>query len=60
MFRNLPVGVRGGIAALSQLDKSLDEASTTLGANGCENFPPVLMPLLKPAVIGALIYGFVR
>ena len=52
--------MRGGIAALSQLDKSLDEASTTLGANGATTFKRVLMPLLKPAVIGALIYGFVR
>ena len=30
VFRNMPVGVRGGIAAMSQLDKSLDEASITL------------------------------
>jgi iron(III) transport system permease protein len=60
VFRNLPVGVRGGIAALSQLDKSLDEASTTLGAKGATTFRRVLLPLLKPAVIGALIYGFVR
>lgn len=60
VFRNLPVGVRGGIAAFSQLDKSLDEASTTLGAKGATTFRRVLLPLLKPAVIGALIYGFVR
>ena len=60
VFRNLPVGVRGGIAALSQVDKSLDEASTTLGANGATTFRRVLMPLLKPAIVGALIYGFVR
>ena len=60
IFRNLPVGVRGGIAALSQLDKSLDEASTTLGANGATTFRRVLMPLMKPAIVGALIYGFVR
>ncbi len=60
IFRNLPVGVRGGIAALSQIDKSLDEASTTLGANGETTFRRVLMPLMKPAIVGALIYGFVR
>jgi iron(III) transport system permease protein len=60
IFRNLPVGVRGGIAALSQIDKSLDEASTTLGANGATTFRRVLMPLMKPAIVGALIYGFVR
>jgi iron(III) transport system permease protein len=60
VFRNLPVGVRGGIAALSQIDKSLDEASTTLGANGAKTFRHVLFPLLKPAIVGALVYGFVR
>ena len=32
VFRNMPVGVRSGIATLSQIDKSLDEASLTLGA----------------------------
>jgi iron(III) transport system permease protein len=33
VFRNLPVGVRSGLAAMSQLDKSLDEASSTLRAS---------------------------
>ena len=32
VFRNMPVGVRAGIAAMSQIDRSLDEASLTLGA----------------------------
>jgi hypothetical protein len=32
VFRNLPVGVRSGVAAMSQLDKSLDEAAITLRA----------------------------
>ena len=30
MFRNMPVGVRAGMAAMSQIDRSLDEASLTL------------------------------
>jgi iron(III) transport system permease protein len=60
IFRNLPVGVRGGIAAFAQLDKSLDEASSTLGASGATTFRLVLLPLLKSAVVGALVYGFVR
>src|SRR4029434_1841681 len=30
VFRNMPVGVRAGIAAMSQIDRSLDEASTVL------------------------------
>ena len=28
VFRNMPVGVRAGIAALAQIDKTLDEASS--------------------------------
>ncbi len=33
VFRNMPVGVHGGIAAISQLDKSLDEVLIPLGAS---------------------------
>ena len=57
IFRNMPVGVR---AAMTQIDKSLDEASTTLGARGFTVLRTVLLPLLKPAVVAALVYSFVR
>ena len=60
VFRNMPVGVRGGIAAMSQLDKSLDEASLTLGANSFTTFRKVILPLLRPAIVAALVYSFVR
>jgi iron(III) transport system permease protein len=60
MFRNMPVGVRGGLATLEQIDRSLDEASSTLGAGGATTVRRVLLPLIKPAIVGALVYGFVR
>jgi iron(III) transport system permease protein len=60
MFRNMPVGVRGGLATLEQIDRSLDEASSTLGAGGAMTVRRVLLPLIKPAIVGALVYGFVR
>ena len=60
IFRNMPVGVRAGIASMTQLDKSLDEASLTLGANSWHTFRKVILPLLKPAILAALIYSFVR
>ncbi|GAA6208770.1 iron ABC transporter permease [Cognatishimia sp. WU-CL00825] len=60
VFRNMPVGVRGGIAAMSQLDKSLDEASITLGANSFTTVRRVIMPLMGPAILAALTYSFVR
>lgn len=60
IFRNMPVGVRAGIASMSQLDKSLDESSLTLGANSWHTFRLVILPLLRPAILAALVYSFVR
>jgi iron(III) transport system permease protein len=60
IFRNMPVGVRGGIAAMSQLDSSLDEASITLGANSATTLRRVILPLMGPAILAALTYSFVR
>lgn len=60
VFRNMPVGVRGGIAAMSQLDKSLDEASLTLRAASFRTIRKVILPLLRPAIVAALVYSFVR
>jgi iron(III) transport system permease protein len=60
VFRNMPVGVRAGIAALSQIDKSLDEASSTLGASTGYTVRRVTLPLLKPAIIATLVFSFVH
>jgi iron(III) transport system permease protein len=60
LFRNLPVGVRAGTAAFKQLDRSLDEASLMLRASTVQTLRRVVMPLLKPALVAALVYSFVR
>jgi iron(III) transport system permease protein len=60
LFRNLPVGVRAGTAAFRQLDKSLDEASLMLRASTLQTLFKVVLPLLKPALVAALVYSFVR
>jgi len=60
IFRNMPVGIRAGIASMSQLDKSLDEASLTLGANTWRTFKDIILPLMKPAIVAALVFSFVR
>jgi len=60
VFRNMPVSVRSGIATLSQIDKSLDEASLTLGARTGTTMRRVVLPLLRPAVVASLVYSFVR
>jgi iron(III) transport system permease protein len=60
VFRNMPVGVRAGMAAMSQIDRSLDEASATLRGRAPQTLAFVVLPLLRPAIVGALVYGFVR
>lgn len=60
VFRNLPVGVRGGIAALAQIDRSLDEASATMGGGALTTLRRVVLPLLRPAIVAALAYSFVH
>ena len=60
VFRNMPVGVRAGIAALAQIDKSLDEASMTLGARTATTVRRVVLPLLRPALVATLVFSFVH
>lgn len=57
-FRNMPVGVRATIASLSQFDRSLDEASATLRASTSRTFARIVVPLMRPAIIASLVFGF--
>ena len=58
VFRNMPVGVRAGVAALAQIDKTLDEASATLRASTLRTLREVMLPLLRPAVMVTLVFSF--
>jgi iron(III) transport system permease protein len=60
VFRNMPVSIRAGIASLSQIDKSLDECSLTLRHGSFGTVRRVILPLLRPAIVAALVYSFVR
>ena len=60
VFRNMPVGIRAGLASLAQVDRSLDEASATLRARSFRTLRLVLAPILRPAVVAAMVYSFVR
>jgi iron(III) transport system permease protein len=60
VFRNMPVAIRAGLANLNQIDRSLDEASLTLGARSFATLRKVILPILKPAIVTAMIYSFVR
>ena len=58
VFRNMPVGVRAGVAALAQVDKTLDEASSTLRASTIRTLTQVILPLLRPAILATLVFSF--
>ena len=58
VFRNMPVGVRAGIAALAQIDKTLDEASATLRGSTVRTLREVVVPLLRPAILATLVFSF--
>jgi len=60
VFRNLPVGVRAGTASFKQIDKSLDEASTMLGASTSTTLRRIVLPLLKPGLANAFLVGFIE
>ncbi|WP_328702978.1 ABC transporter permease [Arenibaculum pallidiluteum] len=60
VFRNMPVSIRAGIAAMTQIDKSLDECSLTLRHGSFATVRRVILPLLRPAVVASLVYSFVR
>ncbi|HIW31117.1 MAG TPA: iron ABC transporter permease, partial [Candidatus Luteococcus avicola] len=60
VIRSMPSGQRSGIAALQQIDKSIDEAAASLGANSITTFRKVTLPLIRPALLSGLIYAFAR
>lgn len=60
IFRNMPVGIRAGISALSQIDPSLEEASLTQRAGTFRTIFSIVMPLLRPAIMSASVYSFIR
>lgn len=59
-FRNMPVGIEAGTSTLLQIDRSIEEASTILGADSGLTFRRVTLPLLRQAFFSGLVYAFVR
>jgi len=60
IVRSLPIGTRSGIAALRQIDKSIEEAAYDMGANSAKVFTTVTLPLIKESFFSGLVTTFVR
>lgn len=59
-FRYLPVGLQSGVTSLRQIDPSIEESASDLGANSFQVFTKVTLPLIKSSFFGGLVYTFVR
>ncbi|BES65142.1 iron ABC transporter permease [Gottschalkiaceae bacterium SANA] len=60
MIRSMPVGIRSGIAALQQIDPSIEEAASILGASSQKVFTSVTLPMIRPAFFSGLVNSFAR
>lgn len=60
VMRSMPVGIRSGIAALHQIDPSIEEAANVLGASSKKVFTSVTLPMIRPAFFSGLVYAFSR
>ena len=60
IVRSLPIGTRSGIAALRQIDKSIEESAYDLGADSLKVFMTVTLPLIKDSFFSGLVTTFVR
>jgi len=60
IFRYSPAGIRTSIALLQQIDRSIEEASLSLGASSVTTFRRVMLPLILPAFFTGLQVVFIR
>lgn len=60
VFRYSPTGIRTTVALLQQIDRSMEEASVSLGAGSFYTFRRVMLPLIMPAFFAGLGVMFIR
>ncbi|MBI9104585.1 MAG: iron ABC transporter permease [Spirochaetales bacterium] len=60
VIRSFPVGTRSAIAALKQIDPSIEEAASVCGASSQKVFTSVTLPLIKPVFFASMVYAFIR
>lgn len=58
--RGIPTGQQASISAFRQINKQVDEAAISLGANQFTTLTRVSIPLISPAIITALTYAITK
>ncbi len=59
-FWHLPMGYQAAVATLKQIERSIEEAATNLGASGLRVLWDIYLPLLQRAFVGAFTVSFIR
>ena len=59
VIRELPLGLRAAASILAQQDRSIEDASTNLGASRLTTFTQIIIPLARPALLVSALYAFV-
>lgn len=60
VVRTAPVALRASVAALMQIDPSIEHASANLGAGAAYTFRRVTLPLVATAVVSTTLFSFAR
>jgi iron(III) transport system permease protein len=60
VFRYSPTGIRATVAMLQQIDRGIEEASSSLGAGTGQTFRRITLPLIAPAFFAGLGVVFIR
>lgn len=59
VIREAPMGLRAGVSALMQQDRSVEDAAANLGASRVRAFYDVIIPSLRPTVVITSLYAFI-
>jgi iron(III) transport system permease protein len=60
IVRSLPIGTRSATTALRQIDKSIEESASDMGASTFRVFTTVTLPLVRDSFFTSIVTSFVR
>lgn len=60
LLKQMPVSYRGITASFKQVDKSIEEAATNLGANSGKTLATIVFPMLQKTIVANFVYAFMK
>ncbi len=59
-FWHIPFGYQAAVAGMKQIDRSIEEAASNLGASGLQVLRDVYLPLLRGPFVTSFVTSFIR